>query len=98
MVSEKTSPHVGFSRKRLMRLSESVITTPYWSGFFVRGEHERGGAFFSLWKSQAFHEVDIGQHVARNDHDGLAGQVFVIFGVGGEADATGVPKSTSGRR
>ena len=36
IVSEKTSPHDGFSRKRVMRPSSSVTTTPNSSGLVTR--------------------------------------------------------------
>ena len=54
IVSEKTSPHVGFSRNRTIRPSSSVITMPYCRGLGTRVRTMVTAAPRSLWKSIAF--------------------------------------------
>ena len=49
MVSEKTSPHDGFSRNFVIRPSPSVMTTPYSSGSGTWRRHRVTAACFSLW-------------------------------------------------
>ena len=52
IVSEKTSPHLGFSRKRSMRPSSSVMTMPNSSGFSIGLQRERRDAHRCLaWNS-----------------------------------------------
>ena len=53
IVSENTSPQPGFSRKRTIRPSSSVMTIPYWSGLGTRVRTMVTAAFLSLWNSTA---------------------------------------------
>src|SRR5207244_1344992 len=51
MVSEKTSPHDGFSRNFVIRPSGWVMTTPYSSGFATRTRVSVTAALRSLWNA-----------------------------------------------
>ncbi|MNS50540.1 hypothetical protein D3C72_831910 [compost metagenome] len=53
MVSENTSEVEGFSRKRSMRPSSLVITTPNSTGLDTRVSTIDASDFFSLWKAIA---------------------------------------------
>ncbi len=52
-VSEKTSPHEGFSRNRTIRPSSSVMTIPYWSGLGTRVSTIVAAALRSRWNAMA---------------------------------------------
>ncbi len=54
IVSEKTSPHDGFSRNFEMRPSSPVITTPYSSGFATWYSVSVTAALRSRWKAMTF--------------------------------------------
>src|SRR5438132_3868639 len=51
IVSEKTSPHDGFSRNFVIRPSGWVMTTPYSSGFATRTRVSVTAALCSLWNA-----------------------------------------------
>ena len=83
IVSEKTWPQDGFSRKRSMRPSSSVTTMPNSSGFSTDLRPIVTAAFFSRWHSTSFAEVDVAERVAGDDEERL------VELVGGEADRAG---------
>ena len=53
IVSLKTSPQDGFSRKRVIFPSSSVMTTPNWSGFLAWVRTIVAMAFLSSWNRMA---------------------------------------------
>ena len=71
IVSEKTWPHDGFSRKRSTRPSSSVTTIPNSSGFVDRLEPDRDGGALLAVELDELAEVEVAERVARDDEEGL---------------------------
>src|ERR1700744_3617865 len=71
IVSEKTWPHDGFSRKRSTRPSSSVTTIPNSSGLSTDFSPIVTAAPFSLWKGQNRAEVEVAERVPRDEEEGL---------------------------
>ena len=71
MVSEKTWPHVGFSRNRSIDPSSRVITMPNSRGFSMALSPMVASALRSWWKSTTAARSMSVTHVARDDEEGL---------------------------
>src|SRR4029453_16941936 len=80
MVSEKTWPHWGFSRNRSMRPSSPAMPMPNSSGLGMR---LRAPGAAAAVEAHHLVEVDVGEGVPGDDHEGLTEHL------GGVADAAG---------
>ena len=69
IVSEKTWPQDGFSRKRSTRPSSSVTTIPNSSGFSTDLSPIVTAAPFSRWASTSAGQVDVAERVAGDDEE-----------------------------
>ena len=71
IVSENTSPHVGFSRNRSIWPSSRVITMPKSTGFSTRFSAIVANALARVVLLDDRAEVDVGEHVAGDHEEGL---------------------------
>ena len=78
MVSLKTWPHVGFSRKRSIVPSSRVMTMPNSSGLSTCDEADGGHRLALVVEGDDLGEVDVGDDVAGDDEEAL---VEVLLGV-----------------
>jgi hypothetical protein len=67
IVSEKTCPHDGFSRKRSILPSSSVTTIPNSSGFSTDFRPDRHGGVAVAMELEQRAEVDVAERVAGDD-------------------------------
>ena len=86
-VSENTWPQVGFSRKRSIQPSSSMMTMPNSSGSGTRVRPIVTSAPLSLVELDQVGEVDVGERVAGDDEEGLVAQrVLGVLDAAGGAE------------